>query len=113
MRCEARASPTPSSKEDRMNRRKLVAGNWKMNGTGADLPEIAAIASGASKHPNVDCALCLPATLIERAAKEFTGFSIGGQDVHEADRGAHTGCVSTAMLVDAGATLTIVGHSER
>jgi triosephosphate isomerase len=39
--------------------------------------------------------------------------AIGGQDVHQADKGAHTGCVSAAMLLDAGARLTIVGHSER
>jgi len=41
------------------------------------------------------------------------GFAIGGQDVHEALSGAHTGCISAAMLADAGASLTIVGHSER
>jgi triosephosphate isomerase len=58
-------------------------------------------------------ALCLPATLIERGVRAAPGFVIGGQDVHQADKGAHTGCVSAAMLLDAGARLTIVGHSER
>ena len=61
----------------------------------------------------VDGALCLPATLIERAVRAVPGFAIGGQDVHPAASGAHTGCISAAMLLDAGATLTIVGHSER
>ena len=94
-------------------RRKLVAGNWKMNGTGADLAEFTAISMAAEVHPDVDVALCLPATLIERAGLSARGFAIGGQDVHSAAQGAHTGCVSAAMLIDAGARLTIVGHSER
>ena len=93
--------------------KKLVAGNWKMHGLSTDIPEIAAIAAASRAYPNVDVALCLPAILIERAARAVPGFAIGGQDVHSADKGAHTGCVSAQMLVDAGARLTIVGHSER
>ena len=92
---------------------KLVAGNWKMHGLSADLPEIRAIAAAAQDYPDVDVALCLPAILIDRAARAVPGFAIGGQDVHEASKGAHTGCTSAEMLVDAGAVLTIVGHSER
>ena len=95
-----------------MARRKLVAGNWKMHGLSGDLGEIAAI-SIAAESIGVDVALCLPATLIERAVRKSPGFAIGGQDVHQADKGAHTGCISAAMLVDAGARLSIVGHSER
>jgi len=95
-----------------MARRKLVAGNWKMHGTSADLGGITAI-SIAAETAEADVALCLPATLIERAARSAPGFAIGGQDVHQAEKGAHTGCVSAAMLLDAGARLTIVGHSER
>ncbi|GAA4719731.1 triose-phosphate isomerase [Sphingomonas lutea] len=96
-----------------MANKKLVAGNWKMHGLSADLPEIAAIAAAASSYGNVDVALCLPATLIERAVRAVPGFAIGGQDVHSAEKGAHTGCTSAQMLRDAGAALTIVGHSER
>lgn len=96
-----------------MARRHLVAGNWKMNGTSADLGAVAAIARLAAAAGEVDVALCLPATLIERAARAAPGFAIGGQDVHAASAGAHTGCISAAMLADAGATLVIVGHSER
>ncbi len=95
-----------------MGRRKLVAGNWKMHGLGSDLGEVAAI-SIAAETLDVDVALCVPATLVERAVRAAPGFAIGGQDVHQADKGAHTGCISAAMLVDAGARLTIVGHSER
>jgi triosephosphate isomerase (TIM) len=93
--------------------KKLVAGNWKMNGLSSDLCEIKAIADASEQYPNVDVALCVPAILIERASRAVPGFEIGGQDVHFADKGAHTGCVSAPMLLDAGATLTIVGHSER
>ena len=95
-----------------MSRRKLVAGNWKMHGTSVDLAEVTAISIGA-ETAGADVALCLPATLIERAVRSAPGFAIGGQDVHAAEKGAHTGCVSAAMLSDAGAKLTIVGHSER
>lgn len=93
--------------------RKLVAGNWKMHGLSSDLQEVRAIADASRQYPNVEVALCVPATLLERAARAVPGFAIGGQDVHHADRGAHTGCASALMLLDAGATLTIVGHSER
>jgi triosephosphate isomerase len=96
-----------------MTSRKLVAGNWKMHGTAADIGEIAEIAAAAATMPRVDVALCLPATLIERAARAVPAFAIGAQDIHHAEKGAHTGCVSAAMLADSGARLTIVGHSER
>jgi len=93
--------------------KKLVAGNWKMHGLSSDLAEVKAIAEASEAYPAVDVALCVPAILIERASRAVPGFAIGGQDVHFAEKGAHTGCVSAQMLLDAGATLTIVGHSER
>jgi triosephosphate isomerase (TIM) len=94
-------------------RRKLVAGNWKMHGLRAQLGEVEAIAAAAAGHPHVDSALCVPFTLIQPAVAVAGALPIGAQDVHEAEKGAHTGCVSAAMLVEAGATLAIVGHSER
>lgn len=93
--------------------RKLIVGNWKMNGTSADLAEIAAIAEASRRYTAADSGICVPATLIERAAARLPDFAIGGQDCHMNASGAHTGCVSAAMLVDAGASMTIVGHSER
>lgn len=96
-----------------MKRRMLVVGNWKMHGLGGDIGEIEAIAREASGSPSVDAGLCVPATLIERAARAVPGFAIGAQDIHKADRGAHTGCTSAEMLKDAGASIAIVGHSER
>jgi triosephosphate isomerase len=96
-----------------MRLKKLVAGNWKMHGLSSDLEEVRAIAGASRAYPSVDVALCVPAILIERAARAVPGFAIGGQDVHHSEKGAHTGCTSALMLLDAGASLTIVGHSER
>ena len=93
--------------------RKLVAGNWKMHGLAADLGEVRAIAEAARGLASVDVALCVPATLVERAGRAAPGLAIGAQDVHFNAKGAHTGCLSAAMLADAGASLAIVGHSER
>jgi triosephosphate isomerase len=92
-----------------MNVRKLIAGNWKMHGNLAALTEIETIAAGVPD--NVDVAICPPFTLI--ASASGLGVAIGAQDCHAAASGAHTGCVSVAMLKEAGATLCIVGHSER
>ena len=94
-------------------RRKLVAGNWKMHGVRAMLPEVAAIADAAADHAGVDVALCVPFTLIAPASDAAGAMPVGAQDVHQAESGAHTGCISAAMAREAGAALTIVGHSER
>lgn len=91
-------------------RRKVAAGNWKMNGVVADLATVAAIAEAAARA-RVECLLCLPATLIAAAAP--LGLPIGAQDCHPAAKGAHTGDLSAPMLADAGARFVIVGHSER
>ncbi|GAA4764149.1 triose-phosphate isomerase [Stakelama sediminis] len=96
-----------------MTRRKMVVGNWKMHGLKADLPEIEAIAQAAAQKPMVDVALCVPATLIAPATGVAGTMPIGAEDVHAADKGAHTGCLSAQMVKEAGASLTIVGHSER
>jgi len=93
-------------------RRKLVAGNWKMNGNLAALAELGPISEAAREAGGVDVALCLPFTLIAPAVARAGGFAIGGQDCHWAASGAHTGAVSAAMLKEAGARLVIVGHSE-
>jgi triosephosphate isomerase len=84
-----------------------------MHGLSPDLGEIQAIADAARGYPQVDVALCLPTILIERGRPRGPAFAIGAQDVHEAHHGAYTGSVSAHMLADAGARLTIVGHSER
>ena len=94
--------------------KKLAAGNWKMNGTAENLSEVSALLSA---HPSPACEmlLCPPATLLARLADlaRGTALKVGGQDCHAKDKGAHTGDISAAMLVDAGATHVILGHSER
>jgi triosephosphate isomerase len=95
-------------------RRKLIVGNWKMNGSLAALGEIAAISEAARAAAGADVAICPPFTLIAPAATRAGGsLPIGAQDCHPNASGAHTGCVSVAMLKEAGARLVIVGHSER
>ena len=96
-----------------MTRRKLVAGNWKMNGSLGALSELDAIAEAAGAHGGVDVAVAVPATLIAPAVARVSALMIGAQDVHAADEGAHTGCISAAMAKEAGARFSIVGHSER
>lgn len=93
---------------------KLAAGNWKMNGLEDSLGEIDALVA-AHPAPGCDVLLCLPATLLSRAAGHIAGtpVMIGGQDCHPAASGAHTGDLSGAMLADAGASYVILGHSER
>ena len=94
-------------------RRKLVVGNWKMNGSLAQLSELNAIAAAAREAAGVDVAVCPPVTRVASARARATGIAVGGQDCHAADSGAHTGSISAAMLKEAGARLVIVGHSER
>ncbi|WP_374523843.1 triose-phosphate isomerase [Sphingopyxis sp.] len=96
-----------------MARRKYVVGNWKMNGLTAALGEAQAIFAAAGAHPAVDIALCPPFTLIGAMVAAAPGAVVGGQDCHAAASGAFTGSIAAPMLVDAGAALVIVGHSER
>lgn len=93
-------------------RRKLAAGNWKMNGMQAALAEIATL---NSQFPNPDCdvIICPPATAVAAMAAMDGTVKVGGQDCHANESGAHTGDISAEILADAGAGSVIVGHSER
>ncbi|WP_343082403.1 triose-phosphate isomerase [Ostreiculturibacter nitratireducens] len=95
-------------------RRKLAAGNWKMNGTRASLGEIKALIESCP-DPHCDVLICPPATLLVWMDEAIGQAAIrtGGQDCHAEVSGAHTGDISAAMLADAGATHVILGHSER
>lgn len=84
-----------------------------MNGSLAALAELDGITAAAVAAPGVDVAIAVPATLIAAAAARVPGLAIGAQDVHPADKGAHTGCISVALVKDAGAVFSIIGHSER
>jgi triosephosphate isomerase len=90
--------------------RKLVAGNWKMNGLTASADFLLDLAK-LEPDPACEVLICPPFTLVARFAEG--PFDIGGQDCHWAPSGAHTGDVAAEMLADAGAVAVILGHSER
>ena len=94
--------------------RKLAAGNWKMNGTGESLAEIETLIA-AHPAPACDVLICPPATLLSRMSEIAQGSAIktGAQDCHANASGAHTGDISAEMIVEAGGSYVIVGHSER
>jgi triosephosphate isomerase (TIM) len=95
----------------------LIAGNWKMNGLTASLAELRIVSDALTSAiaGRADVLLCVPATLISQASSASYGspLMVGAQDCHAAVSGAHTGDISADMLVDAGAQMIIVGHSER
>lgn len=94
-------------------RRKLAAGNWKMNGTTQSLKDLSALGS-AHKGSGVDILICP-----RHPAGPGRADGVGQrhphrrQDCHDQTNGAHTGDISAEMLVDAGASAVILGHSER
>jgi triosephosphate isomerase len=96
--------------------RPLIAGNWKMNGLKASAAEFDAMLAGAADVAvNADLLVCPPATLTAAFAAKAAGkkVAVGAQDCHPKTSGAHTGDIAAEMLVDAGASAIIVGHSER
>ena len=98
--------------------RKLVAGNWKMNGLKAEGLALArALVARAAAGDPPDCALAIfpPATLLIAIGETLrgSGIALGAQDCHSEPKGAHTGDVAAPMLKDAGCSYVIVGHSER
>ena len=97
-------------------RRKLIAGNWKMNGSlAANAVLLEGIKAGLGHPPNCAVAVCVPAPYFAqcRDALANTAVTWGGQDISMHVFGAFTGEVSGAMLADFGCAYVIVGHSER
>ncbi|MGH6974375.1 MAG: triose-phosphate isomerase [Stellaceae bacterium] len=97
--------------------RKLVAGNWKMNGLMAAGGARARDLAARAKAKPLACEIVLgpPATLLAPVAQAIagSGLGLGGQDCHAAAAGPHTGDIDAPMLKDAGCAYVIVGHSER
>jgi triosephosphate isomerase (TIM) len=97
-------------------RRPLIAGNWKMYKGGAAGCELAQlIVATCGDLGGVDVLVCPPFTALAAVAHEVSGsrVQVGGQNLHPKPEGAFTGEISPAMLLEAGATWVIVGHSER
>ena len=105
------------NQESIVKRTPLVAGNWKMNGLKESIAEIAALDGLLENNLPAKCEvlICPPFTLLMSFQHILRGtkISIGAQDCHWQEKGAHTGDISAVMLADAGCEYVIVGHSER
>lgn len=98
-----------------MARRKIVAGNWKMNMTPSQAVELCNTLKDVVKSDDVDVVYCVPAIDIIPVveAVKGTNVAVGAENMYFEDKGAYTGEISAEMLVDAGVKYIIIGHSER
>ena len=98
-----------------MARKKIIAGNWKMNKTPSEAVELVNLLKDLVKNDDVDVVYCVPAIDIVPVveATKGTNVAVGAENMYFEESGAYTGEISAAMLVDAGAKYVIIGHSER
>jgi triosephosphate isomerase len=101
-----------------MARRPLIAGNWKMNAGGRDaMPLAINVAKAAKDLDRADVLLCPPFTAIAAVSSQLeedkSRVMVGAQNMHAEPSGAFTGEIASSMLLDAGASWVILGHSER
>lgn len=98
-----------------MARRKIVAGNWKMNMTPSQAVALCDELKDLVKSDDVDVVYCVPAIDIVPVveAVKGTNVEVGAENMYFEEKGAYTGEISAAMLVDAGVKYVIIGHSER
>lgn len=98
-----------------MSRRRIIAGNWKMNKTPSEAVALVNELKDLVKNDNVDVVYCVPAIDIVPVieATKGTNVEVGAENMYFQESGAYTGEISAAMLVDAGVKYVILGHSER
>ena len=98
-----------------MARRKIIAGNWKMNMTPSQAVDLCAQLKDLVATDDVDVVYCVPAIDIVPVveAVKGTNVQVGAENMYFEDKGAYTGEISAEMLVDAGVKYVIIGHSER
>lgn len=98
-----------------MARKKIIAGNWKMNKTPSEAVELVNLLKDLVKNDDVDVVYCVPAIDIVPVveATKGTNVTVGAENMYFEESGAYTGEISAAMLVDAGVKYVIIGHSER
>ncbi len=98
-----------------MARRKIIAGNWKMNMTPSQAVALCTELKDLVKNDEVDVVYCVPAIDIVPVveAVKGTNVAVGAENMYFEEKGAYTGEISAAMLVDAGVKYVIIGHSER
>lgn len=96
-------------------RRKIVAGNWKMNKTPSEAVALVETLKPLVKSEEVDVVFCVPAIDIIPVVEACKGSNIevGAETMHFEESGAYTGEIAPAMLLDAGVKYVIIGHSER
>jgi triosephosphate isomerase len=98
-----------------MSRKKIIAGNWKMNKTPSEAVELVKTLAPLVQNPDVDVVYCVPAIDIIPVRDAIAGSNVhlGAENVYFEESGAFTGEISPAMLKDAGVEYVIIGHSER
>lgn len=98
-----------------MARKKIIAGNWKMNMTPTEAVELVNTLKPLVVNEEVDVVFCVPAIDIipVMEAAKGTNICVGAENMYYEDKGAYTGEISPAMLVDAGVKYVVIGHSER
>ena len=98
-----------------MARKKIIAGNWKMNMTPSEAVKLCADLKDLVKSDSVDVVYCVPAIDIVPVveAVKGTNVAVGAENMYFEEKGAYTGEISAAMLKDAGVQYVIIGHSER
>ena len=96
-------------------RKKIIAGNWKMNKTPSEAVELVNMLKPLCANDDVDVVFCVPAIDIIPAveAAKDSNIAIGAENMYYEESGAYTGEISPAMLVDAGVKYVVLGHSER
>lgn len=96
-------------------RRKVIAGNWKMNMTPSQAVKLVTELRPNVNNPDVDVVFCVPSIDIVPVVEAVKGSNIhiGAENVYYQEKGAFTGELSPEMLVDAGVLYVIIGHSER
>ena len=98
-----------------MSRKKIIAGNWKMNMTPTEAVKLVETLKPLVVNDEVDVVFCVPAIDIIPAMEAAKGsnINIGAENMYFEEKGAYTGEISPNMLVDAGVKYVIIGHSER
>lgn len=98
-----------------MSRKKIIAGNWKMNMTPSQAVKLVEELAPLVKNDDVDVVYCVPAIDIVPVVEAVKGSNVqvGAENMYFEESGAYTGEISAAMLVDAGVKYVIIGHSER
>ena len=98
-----------------MSRRRIVAGNWKMNKTPSEAVALVNELKPLVESDDVDVVYCVPAVDIVPVveAVKGTNVKVGAENLYTEDKGAYTGEISADMLVDAGVEYVVIGHSER